>query len=111
MNWELVKPFLEAGLSLFVLGVVLYIPAHFWVKRKLRKEPELAKQRVTKPGFIVYGAMVAALMLGLGVKHMEGIPGPNAIVGLIVVGIFAPVAGILHAFGIKLVEKIKTKDV
>jgi len=67
MNWE---AFFAVGVFTLILGVFLYIPARFWVKRKLKKHPEQAIIKVTSFGFVFYGFVVAFLLGGFSTQFL-----------------------------------------
>lgn len=63
MDWE---AFGLIGLFTLALGVLLYVPARIWAKRKLRTEPDShPKLRLTKLGWILISVSVLVLIGGL----------------------------------------------
>lgn len=130
MNWETVKAILAIALPMLLMGVALYIPAHFWVKRKLRTERQIAIYgpnspidtdiEVTKTGFIVFGFLVGVGMFGVSLEYLApestlgqfvSLPGGKALYGLCLVLVFMPVITILEKAGIKILTRKKKKDV
>lgn len=114
MNFEAL---LAIGLFTLALGLVLYVPAHLWVRRKLRKEPHLTKRRVTKAGFLVVGVMVGIMMVGFSLQYFA----PESTIGqfvetslgrylfaLSLAVAFWPVGLVLQRLGITLVEEKQT---
>jgi len=117
MNLEAV---IVIGLFTLILGVVLYVPARYFIRRKLRKNPRYAKQRVTKVGLFVFGIMVVILMCGFSLQYLAPESWLGQLVttakgrlayGLLVVAVFWSVEIFLSRKGIKIIEKEKTDDV
>lgn len=112
MNWE---AFGAIGLVTLALGVLLYVPARFWVKRKLRAEPGAhAKLRFTKLGWVLISTALLFLFGGFMMEFLA----PESLLGqfvktssgrflyaLIVVLIFWLVEAALKARGIKLTKE------
>ncbi|GEM_PF-5168564 len=122
MNWE---AFFAIGLFTLVLGALLYIPAHFWIKRKLRKEQKIAvfsnpidkNLHVTKAGFILVGLSIGTIVFAIGYIKTEttfaeliDTPGVRQLFFILVGLPFIFIAAILTKMGIKLVKK-KNEDV
>ena len=113
MNWE---AFGAIGLVTLALGVLLYVPARFWVKRKLRAEPDShPKLRLTKLGWVLICAMVFLFIGGFSLQYLA----PESLLGQFVKTssgrflyaatlalVFWLVEAALKARGIKLTKKI-----
>lgn len=112
MDW---KALLIIGGMCLVLGLVLYVPAHYWAKRRLRRAPQESslKLRITPAGFVVYGLMVAAMMAGFSLQYLA----PETRLGhftstgrgrIVMTGalmaVVSVVEGLLRSLGVKCVE-------
>lgn len=111
MYWE---AFIVIGLFTLGLGVLLFVPAWIWVKRKQRKEPAAGvKLKLTKLGWLLVSVTVIALFGGYSLQYMA----PESLLGqlvktslgrliylVILVGIFWVLEAALKAKGIKLIE-------
>ena len=55
-----------------MLGGVLYIPARWWAKRKLKESPpeSNARLQITPAGFFFYGIMVCVMLFGFAQQHL-----------------------------------------
>lgn len=112
MDWEALG---VIGLFALALGVLLYVPARIWAKRKLRAEPgSHPKLRLTKTGWVLICASLIALIVGLLMDFLA----PESLLGqlvktpsgrllylVIVVIIFWLVEAALKARGIKLTKE------
>jgi hypothetical protein len=112
MDW---KAFGVIGLFTLALGVLLYVPARIWVKRKLRTEPDShPKLRLTKLGWILISVSILVLIGGLLMNDLA----PESMFGqfmktskgrflylVIVAVIFWFVEAALKARGIKLIKE------
>jgi len=111
MHWE---AFIVIGLVTLSLGVLLFVPAWIWVKRKQRTAPGMhSKVKLTKLGWALVWSMVIILLGGLLMDYIA----PESFLGrlvkmplgrliylVIVGGIFLVLEAVLKANGIKLVE-------
>jgi hypothetical protein len=59
-------------LFFLVIGVLLYIPGHWWAKRKLRNAESGSKfeLHITSAGFALCTLMVVALLLGFSQQYL-----------------------------------------
>lgn len=111
---------LKLFLFLVVLGLALYLPTYYWVKRKLRNEPPLAQQiRVTKPGLIVFVILGVISILGVGYRYsypesafsqLFDLPGKRTIYLLLMTLAVMAIGSFLHLFGLRLFEKKELVD-
>lgn len=118
MNWE---AFAAIGIFTLVLGVVLYVPARWWAKRKVREHPNSnATLRVTRAGFVFFGIFVVLLILGFsqeflapesGLGQFVSSSGGRLLFGASVAAVFWLLEVILKSKGVLLVEKKETKNV
>lgn len=97
------------------LGILLYVPARIWAKRKLRAEPSgHPKLRLTKTGWALICSTVFVLITGFSVQYIA----PESAFGQFVktsggrflylaavVLIFWLVEAILKTRGIRLIEE------
>ena len=111
MNWEAIG--LITVLCLLV-GIILYLPFHFLVKLKIKKNPGYPRIRIKGAGFFVYGVMVVMLLVGVSMEHLVpetkfgefiGTGLGKVIYYILVVVLFAFVEILLKRAGIYLVEK------
>ena len=102
-----------------ILGVVLYVPSRFLIRRKLRKDPRYAHQRVTKVGLFVFGMMVFILVCGFSLEYLAPESRFGQLVrtakgrlidGLLVAAVFWTVEILLRRKGIRPIEKVNTDD-
>lgn len=130
MSTESIEAFLIIGSLTLVVGAALYVPLHFWLKRKLRTENQIAiifpwspmdtKLHVTKAGFLVFGLMVAALATSSSLKYLSpesmlgnlvSAPSGEIVFNLAVILAFGVTERLLRAFGVRLVERRNKNDV
>ncbi len=112
MNWEALG---VIGLFTLGLGVLLFVPAWVWVKRKQRAEPNNhPKLRLTKTGWVLICMTVVVLIGGLLMDFIA----PESLLGqlvktssgrflylVIVVLVFWLVEAVLKTRGIKLIKE------
>lgn len=69
MHW---KALLVIGIFSLVFGLILYLPARWWLRRRLRKAPPDSSDhwRITPLGLVVYGVMVAVMMTGFSLQYL-----------------------------------------
>jgi small-conductance mechanosensitive channel len=109
------EAFVVIGLFILVLGVLLFVPAWIWVKRKQRAEPgKQAKVKLSKVGWTLIWVMLTILIGGLLMDYMA----PESLMGrfvkmpvgrflylVIVAVVFWIVEAALKARGIKLTKE------
>jgi uncharacterized membrane protein len=108
--------FMLLGMIFLILGVLLYIPGHWWAKRKLRNMESDGeyKLHITSAGLAWCVLMVFAWVIGLSQEHLS--PGTEfgkfvstwlgKLYYIVIVAILALVFGlILELFGFKLFRK------
>lgn len=111
MNWEAL---IIIGLFTLSLGVLIFVPAWFWAKRKLHDHPAArTKIKMTKAGLFLIPLFIVILICGLLMDFLapESIlgqfvktPGGRFLYLMIVVSIFWGLEAILRSKGIKLIE-------
>ncbi len=116
MHWEALG---VIGLFTLALGVLLYVPARIWAKRKLRAEPEShPKLRLTRTGWVLTCATVLILIGGLLMDfiapesllgQLVRTPGGRFVYLVIVILAFWLVETTLKARGITLIKEDQTK--
>ncbi len=75
MNWEALG---VIGLVTLALGVLLYVPARIWAKRKLRAEPNShPRLRLTKTGWLFVCTALLFLFGGLLMNYFA----PESLLG------------------------------
>lgn len=69
MQW---KAIIAIGGICLVLGLLLWLPAQLWARRRLRSLPAESEERtrITPLGGVVYGLMVAVLMAGFSLQYL-----------------------------------------
>jgi len=69
MQW---KAIIAIGGICLVLGLLLWLPAQLWARRRLRNLPAESEERarITPLGWVVYGLMVAVLMAGFSLQYL-----------------------------------------
>lgn len=113
MEWEAV---VVIGTFSFVFGTLLYVPARWWARRKLRESPpdSNARLHVTSAGFALAALLVGLLLFGYAHEHVA----PESDLGRFVstgsgrlvfgaaVSVVAIVVGmVLELLGFKLVHR------
>ncbi len=115
MHWE---AFIVIGLFTLTLGVLLFVPAWLWVKRKQRTEPAArAKLRLTKLGWFLTCIGLVAFLFGFSLQYLapESLLGQFVktslglfLYGLAIAIVFWLIEAALKARGIKLIEDDKS---
>ena len=118
MNWD---AFAVIGTFTLVLGIMLYIPARWWIKRKLREHPNSnVTLRVTRAGFVFSVVFVVLLMLGFSQEFLVPESGLGQFVGssigrllfvTLMGAVFWLLEVVLKSKGVMLVERKEPKDV
>lgn len=70
MDWKIIA---ILGIGSIVIGLILYIPAHFLAKYLLRRTAttSIQRSRITALGVLVYGILVCALVAGFAQGHLS----------------------------------------
>lgn len=118
MNWE---AFAAIGTFTLVLGVMLYIPARWWAKRKRREHPNSdATLRVTRAGFVFSVIFIVLLMLGFSQEFLApdsrlgqlvSSSSGRLLFGAFVGAVFWLLEVVLKSKGVMLVERKEPKNV
>ena len=75
MNWE---AFAVIGLFTLVLGTILYLPARFWVRRKVRSDPiKYAGLGLTRLGWVFVVIEIVVLFGGYSTQYIA----PESVLG------------------------------
>jgi hypothetical protein len=101
------EAFLVIGGFALILGLVLFIPAHFLVRHRIRADPAVAKQRVTRYGLVAYSILVCGLVLTYASRELfdERASVLALFGGTILMAIYVVIAGVSKLKGIDLVEE------
>lgn len=113
MHWEAV--FVIGGFSL-VFGLVLYLPARWWARRRLRAMPQesIGRSRITPLGWVVYGLMTVVMMLGFSLQHLAPETWPGRFVStsrgmlifvVVLAAAWSALEALLASFGLRCWER------
>jgi len=61
------------GMLFFIFGILIYIPGHWWTKRKLRNVESGSEYgfHITSSGFALCALMVVVLLLGFSQEYLS----------------------------------------
>ena len=68
MDWEALS---IIGLFVLTLGILLYVPARIWAKRKLRDDPKSHQELIlTKVGWVLISMAILVILGGFSTQYL-----------------------------------------